>query len=335
MKTLFLIVDNGPSLWQETPVIVALIAAAVSLIVAFFNNLNSKKNTERIEILKAELAQEKSEKDARRQYEFEARKKLYQEYEPLLFQLIEASDDALHRIKSLARTAKHGNLNKDGWLSGFEYYTKSTLYKLFVPLALYKIMQKKLTLVDLTLDADLELRYKLAKQIYISYTDDFEFARTYKKVVYDPNHKNWETERENDPVTYWRQGLPMGLLDIVLDILIEKSSDNKERVISYGEFEKKLISSQNNDIDLSRDIFLDFHPAKRPVLWRILITQAQIFKVLISLQKQQNSVDSVRKLLLYERKESIAEFNWKDFGEVDSEIEEPFLVANEYLEKRF
>ncbi len=40
------------------------------------------------EVLKVTIADEKAEKDARRDYLYEARKRLYQEYEPLFFQLV-------------------------------------------------------------------------------------------------------------------------------------------------------------------------------------------------------------------------------------------------------
>lgn len=331
--------DTKSFSWDNPAIIVSLISGVVSISGIILSiRLNNSKAKE-IEILKNHLTQETSEKNARRQYEFEARKKLYQEYEPLLFQLIETSDDALYRIKSIARAAKNGNLNDDGWLSVFEYYAKSTIYKLFVPLAIYKIMQKKLTLVDLTVDSHLELRYRLAKQLYITYTDDFEFAKIINPIMYDPNNPEWQELREENSITYWRQGLPMGLLDIILDILIEKTNGEKERVIGYGEFEKKLITNESakNDINLAKDIYLNFHPAERPVLWRILISQAQIFKALINLQnaKQEISINKVKKELFYDKNESIADFNWKNTDDLDSEIEEPFLVATEYLKKRF
>jgi hypothetical protein len=33
------------------------------------------------------------------------------------------------------------------------------------------------------------------------------------------------------------------------------------------------------------DLFLNFHPEKRPILWRILVTQAHIYKALILLNQ--------------------------------------------------
>ncbi len=329
------------STWTQPAVLAAIITGIIALILTFWNFFSGRKTQADIEILKNELAQKKSENDARREYEFEARKRLYQEYEPLLFQLMEAADNALHRIKSLARTARHENLNETGWLSQFNYYTKSTLYKLFVPIAIYQIMQKKLTLVDITVDSSIGLRYKMAKQIYISYTDDFEFARTYKSIEYDPNNLKWQEKRKDNPASFWRQGLPMGLLDKTIEILIEKDESGKERVISYGEFEKKLGnvgSDKASDINLSRDVFFNFHPQKRPILWRILIAQSLLLSAFLELKsvKPENiNEHMLRKILLNYDVESIKEFIWSNDEKNIIEYEEPFRVAVEYLNKRF
>lgn len=59
-----------------------------------------------LENLKSELAKQQAEQDAQRDYEYEARKRLYQECEPLLFQLIEASETALNHIKDIASRVK-------------------------------------------------------------------------------------------------------------------------------------------------------------------------------------------------------------------------------------
>lgn len=328
-------------MWREPSVLVAIISGSVALIIALWNYFSGRKTQRDIEILKNELAQKKSENDARREYEFEARKKLYQEYEPLLFQLMEASENAMHRIQSLARTAKDENLDENSWLSQFSYYTKSTIYKLFVPIAIYQIMQKKLTLVDITVDKSIGLRYMLAKQVYLSYTDDFEFARTFKNIEYNPNDVNWEEERNKNPIRFWRQGLPMGLLDKTIEILIEKGEDGKERVISYGEFERKLGNLENNEtaeINLSRDIFFNFHPQKRPILWRILIAQSLLFKVLLTIKNvKPDEINNfmIRDLLLNLDLNEKKEFSWSKNPDNIQEFEEPFLVAVEYFKKRF
>ena len=84
-------------------IIGAIIAALSSLIVAGISYFITRRNAHELESLKADLAEKQAEKNARRDYLYEARKRLYQEYEPLLFQLVELSESALKRIYALAR----------------------------------------------------------------------------------------------------------------------------------------------------------------------------------------------------------------------------------------
>src|SRR2546430_6264740 len=99
--------------------IVAVVAALSSLIVAGVSYLSTRKNTHDLEAWKADLAEKQAEKNARRDYVYEARKRLYQQYEPLLFQLVELSESAYRRIAALARSARQGHLRpaQTGWLA--------------------------------------------------------------------------------------------------------------------------------------------------------------------------------------------------------------------------
>ena len=75
----------------------AVVSGAFSLMVAVYSLIRSMTNQRSLELLRANLAQAKAEKDARIDYEYEARKRLYHECEPLLFQLTEVTASALAR----------------------------------------------------------------------------------------------------------------------------------------------------------------------------------------------------------------------------------------------
>src|SRR5215218_7940770 len=111
------------------------VTALISIVVAFYTQWSAKKtqrelkqlelgNNEELAKLNATLGKRKSEDDARRDYDYEARKRLYKECEPLLFRLAEASENGLHRIFSLARTARMGDLGpqRPNWLQSPGYY---------------------------------------------------------------------------------------------------------------------------------------------------------------------------------------------------------------------
>jgi len=84
-----------------------------------------------------------------RDYEYEAKKRLYHEIEPYLFLFSELSGSALSRIFRLASVAKEGKLYPNtGWLSGPRYFINSTVYRMIAPLAAFKLIQRRLTIVD-------------------------------------------------------------------------------------------------------------------------------------------------------------------------------------------
>lgn len=235
--------------------------------------------------LTADLRDTTAERDARRDYEYEARKRLYEEYEPLLFQLVELSENALHRVHSLARTARKGQIpiKGDGWLGGPGYYMMSTIYKLLAPIAIFKQMQSRLTFVDMSLDMGIAAQYALSKILYLTFTCDFELAEFQPALPYSPEVKDWKTKRKENPQEYWRQGIALGRLDNALDELLI-NNDGQINLCTFGQCEK-LFRSQSDEsatnLSWFTDIFLNFHPSTRPVLWRILITQAHVHRLII------------------------------------------------------
>ena len=110
-------------------VIVAIISASAVVAVATFTFLMQRK----LEVIKAAPTEVQEERKARRDYEYEARKRLYGELQPLLFQLRELSEGAYRWVITLARTARKGQLS---WLSK-GYFLTMTLYRFTAPLAFF------------------------------------------------------------------------------------------------------------------------------------------------------------------------------------------------------
>jgi hypothetical protein len=253
----------------------------------------SEKVQTRVELFRAKLGEMGKESAARREYEHDAHKRLYAECEPLLFQLAELSDHAYYRIYSLARTAQRGDL--PNWLNGDSYYLRSTMYKLIAPLVIFRIIQQRLTFVDLSLDLRIAEQYGLLKFLYFTFTDSFDFAKLAPEIEYDPDKDGWEELRKTDQKKYWRQGLYLGALDNSIDALIV-SDDQRVRWRTYGEFESEY---RNKDSATHRafgtlaDVLDGFHPQNRPVLWRMLWTQTLIHKKIIDAQSSPGSSSRV------------------------------------------
>ena len=166
-----------PQVWA------AIIAAAASLLVALASLLSSWRTQKRsrdsqieLEELKDQLAERASIRDAWLEYEFEARKRLYEECAPLTFQLSEQSERALGRIYGLARTAAAGDLDPEkSWLSR-DYYSNSTYYRLIAPLSVGLLLRRRLTHLDLSIEPNVQWQYTLVRVLMDSFTDDFELA---------------------------------------------------------------------------------------------------------------------------------------------------------------
>ena len=135
-----------------------------------------------------------------------------------------------------------------------------------------------------------------------------------------------------------RQGFALGRLDNALDAFI-----NEERTghyMSFGQFEKKFDTIKEDDVSSSlgtaKDIFFNFHPLTRPVLWRILVTQALLYKCIVKLSLERNMTSSqIKEFLTSISKEEIkADFDWRSAKKEmdDNTIYEPFEVAKTYLQ---
>jgi hypothetical protein len=243
-----------------------------------------EKRQERLTHLENELQQKRSASDARQAYVYEAKKRLYAECEPVIFQAHEMAQDARYRILNLAETARTGGLrdNGSGWLDREDYYFKSTIYLLLAPATMFKLLQRRMTSIDLSLEPKIRRQYELMKQLWFSFAADWQLADAEPELPYDPDKADRGQPRRkallrNDHAAYWRQGLYRGTLDMATEALIvPASSDAKERCRSMGEYwsayddRHAALAAPMSEIKL---LLSGFHPKRKPVLWRIFITQ--------------------------------------------------------------
>jgi hypothetical protein len=330
--------------------IASVLAILISVIAAVFAARQKSKSDESLEAYKLELnkrmadyegkiEEQHSESAARREYEFEARKRLYEECEPLIFRFSDNASNAYYRVLGLARANRENVLQSTAFLGSFDYYFKSTIYKLFAPLAIYRLMQDKLTFVDLKLDDKIRLQYLIIKQVYLLWTDDFGIARKLS-IAYEPNQDDWRELRKNDQAKYWRQGLPMGLLDIVIDLLL-KTENNEKHLMTYGEFEIKIDNDDytKKQLDLFNDILRGFTPVNRPVLWTILVTQAILFQGLLKIQSAETPKivtddNWYEKYFLIDKTERGELYVTLDIQSASAETDHILSVAENYIKEK-
>ena len=302
----------------------ALIAAGASLVVAIFSASRSSRTQKNITELTSQLQEQRAERDARRDYEYEARKRLYSQCEPVIFEAMELAENFRHRVVSLARSSRMGFLSPDGagWLAANDYYFKSTAFFLLAPVTSLKVIRRRLTAIDLALEPRMEFQYQLLKLVFHSYTWDFELAGRTPVLEYhpddaDPGKPDREKLLADAPRVYRRQGLYLGIVDQLSDALISNATDSYYYK-SLGEFCAEIDNRRSGLGRLSGDItefFRGFHPASEPVLWRVLITQYLLFGTFLRTQSDHFSRDIGWSQMLPDP--SQAEIESLDFGTGD------------------
>lgn len=342
-----------PSVLLSAGVIAALIAAAASLIVAVLTRraqldvakINDLLEQGRIR-LTSKLENQTAAEQARREYEYEARKRLYTECEPLLFQGLELAQNARHRVKSLARSARSNDIRVDGtgWLARHGYYYQSTAFFLLAPMTSYKILQGRITSIDLRLDPGLQAQYELLKLLYQSFADDFDLAKLgntkYEPDRADTTETNWEFLRRDKPAIYARQGFYVGTLEMIVENLI--STSGPARCKTFGEFSADFKQQDGNGTEFTailQEVFEGFHPKRKPILWRVLITQVALYDAFINAQRPASNVQSLLRdsASRFGTPEQMKEFDWRidNSDSADGEdVSRVFEVARMYLTKK-
>jgi len=281
------------------------------------------------------LTTERDEVTARREYEYDARKKLYEAYEPLLFQFNELSENALRRVIAIARESRRGKLEENkGWLSTSGYYLDSTMYRLLIPLATFNLMQKKLTMFDLKLNPFFHQQYLLAKLLYHTFAHDIRIASIEPEIKnYDPNLILKEDSN------FRKQGIFIGIIDNIADVLVIK---DESRVMTFGEFSKCMSNnSERKYFQPVVEILTNFRPRHAPVLWRILMAQAFIYRsILVNYEKHYEKENvNLKEILLSIPSNWRSKFDWRQ--EIDRNsipdklvLEDPFDAVETYLHER-
>lgn len=259
--------------------LIALITAVASLVVSVVTAAVSSSFRRRSETelarLQDKLSEERNERAARRDYVYEAQKRLYTEFQPVLFQMMERSNGALNRIKGMAESAREGRILwpgrlGDGWKDDPNHMI-STSWDLLAPLALFRIGQQKLTGLDMSVDAVTGWQYLLARELYSSWGMGGELAAEEPTLTFD------DEERAT------RQHVLSGHLELVADCLIRHDEQGQLSCIRFSDFSSALRKDPEFAEVLSHITLplTNFHPQHKPVLWRLLLTQAHLHAAII------------------------------------------------------
>jgi hypothetical protein len=320
------------------PVIAALIAAVASLVVSVVNWITKRKSDRELAEVQAQnqrdlarlndvLTRNRDVSTAHLEYRFKAQQRLYEELQPLLFQLHEYSEGAYERVLLVAKHASNGLLgpNQSSWLADkWGYFSLTTTYRLVAPVVIFRLMGLRLTLVDLSVDPEVWRQYRMAKLLYISLTNGGGLAGTDPQIPYDED-KGLQHLRSAD-------------LDRLIELMTLEKSDGSLYCISYGSW-VDAIERQDGDLrkwaEKMTDLLHDFHPLSRPVFWRVLLAHAHIHKaVMLTVQPDRASITSPQDAIALEHRR---EFDWREPKANLSEeeaVSDPFEAVRSYLSQR-
>ncbi len=323
------------------PVIAALVAAFATILGIIVNailTLKNRKIQRDLEEFKTEMQAVSASRNALLSYQYDARKRLYAECEPLFFQLSESSREALSAIARLCRpniwekfqpSLQNTESGNKAWMINKSSDLIYTMYSLYRPVVIYCLLRDKMTNVDYSLDSSVSFRYDLARILFTSLYDDEDIAKIEPLLPYSPIVNDWRTKRLENPSMYWWQGVTRGRLDRTLQMLTVADKNGK-LPINFGEFEDLYIhtfdkGSRENQktLGVAANALYGFTPASRPVFWRILMIHAFVHSALsrpvpTDIHKIRASNERMRLLLKLENQEILAMGSGSTFENVQS-----------------
>ncbi|TPQ31040.1 hypothetical protein C2U70_25110 [Bradyrhizobium guangdongense] len=206
--------------------------------------------------IRKEIETQLGEGAAQRQYELEARRRLYLAIGPLRFQLMLACRDLTGRIQSFAFTQRyHMNLAS--------YYGRSTLYRILRPIAICELIEEQIALADFSIDPSAIDCLRFRRTITRTFSGD--------ELPCDHPQINWDVQEQHvfaDAISSCARRLIA-------------TSDGK-RVLRFDEFEEQLDNEGATIVAPFDSLLIDFTTAAKPIFWIRLVSYANACNRLVS-----------------------------------------------------
>jgi hypothetical protein len=196
------------------------------------------------------------DKSAEREYNLDARKRLYSAIGPLRFQLLLACRDVSTRINN------YGSDDLRYSMTMRDYYGKSTLYRLLRPIAIAELVERQITYADFSVDPTGVELLRFKKAAFMAFTDG--------DTILEHPDANWGDEKEH---------VFSGTLGRLASELIirDEDIDTKERPMHFHEFQTFIHKPALFDrFSPLKGILNDFTISKKPIFWIRLVCFAYI-----------------------------------------------------------
>lgn len=195
---------------------------------------------------------------AQRQYEYEARRRLYLAIGPLRFQLLLACRDLSGRIAALGSTEPYR-------LTPGNYYGRSTLFRLLRPLAIAELIERQVGVADFAVDPAALICLRFRRSLVRILSGD--------ELVEGRSDLHWDAQVEH---------VFADTLAACAQVLISSPpGGGSEQVLRFDAFEERL-QQQGSALVAPFDTLLQgFSKKDKPVLWLRLVAYGNACNALI------------------------------------------------------
>jgi hypothetical protein len=281
-------------------VLAAVITGSLGFIASVVSLVFTRRTQDRQLVLKDRLDRMAHQEDAWRSYEFEARKRLYADVRPLLFQIAEHSHLGRDRIVRVLKN-EYSPHDRVG----------TTALWIFEPLVLGRELQHRLTNVDLALDPAVRTQYAVIREMLTNLHAGKAIAAVEPRIPYRENNEQ-------------RGHLTWSQIERVIDLFTVREEKGSTRPLRQGEFEEELVSEHAQEIQeklaVVNDLFGDLPPSSSRVLGRLLLAQAAFMNILIEMQA--SSASNVPASVL---PVDANEINWRCMEPLDTPAAEAYV----------
>lgn len=187
------------------------------------------------------------ERAAQREYEYDARKRLYVAIGPLRFQLLASCRACASRIEGLGGREQY-DLAVDG------YFGRNTLYRLLVPLAIVELIERQLGYSDFSIDQGALDCLRLKKSFASAWSGD--------EVVLGHPELDW---------TRQVQHVFGGSRTRAANALISEGTGTSGRVLRFDEFLAGDTEKELEQLKPFPDLLNGFSIQRKPILWARLV----------------------------------------------------------------
>lgn len=284
-------------------------------------------------------ATEQNRQKTQLEYELQARTKLYENCEPLLFLAGESCRHVYNKVKVLMRLTRVDptTLLESGRLVMMEevdekregdahiggdtpavykfagYYLLSVVHDIAQVLGYYWLLKRAVSITDIRLDPSIQVQYLLLKHMMLVWTRDYDFGEKpplndLKKYVPSSSHlrpvvqRDWKQPPPKPDAV--KQGCTRGQLEEIARNMVS-IKDGESRVLEYDEFRNKFLDADDNFRHIIAPLMClvhGFHPETHYVVRRMLFYMASSSIVFCGLVRNMNAEK--------EDEERHNDFNW-------------------------